>query len=442
MYPLSERSAVTFQDPLPEAVDVVVIGGGIIGVSTAFYLLKAGFSVLVCEKGRIAGEQSSRNWGWVRVTGRDADEVPVAMESLRCWEELTTELDEPLGFKRRGVMALTNNETELADFESWIEVAKRYELDTRVLTRAQLSDHVKVPGEHWKGALFTPSDGRAEPFLAVPAIARGVQSRGGLIREQCAVRTLERHAGEICTVVTEEGEVRASQVVVAGGIWSSLFLDNLGIRLPQLGVKGTVVRTDPAPEFFPGAIGIGDVFLRRREDGGYTIATGHTEHCIGANSFRFLGAFRNSMGVASELSISLGRDVTQQGIFKRRWAGDQESPFEQHRVMNPSPSARGLAKIRKRLAKHVPQFAELGFAQSWAGMIDATPDVVPVMDRIEALPGLFLATGFSGHGFGIGPGAGKVMAGLVANIAQPFDLSRFRFSRFSDGSQIRPGPAI
>ena len=75
-------------------------------------------------------------------------------------------------------------------------------------------------------------------------------------------------------------------------------------------------------------------------------------------------------------------------------------------------------------------------------MIDATPDVVPVMDRIEALPGLFLATGFSGHGFGIGPGAGKVMAGLVANVAQPFDLSRFRFSRFSDGSQIRPGPAI
>ena len=79
---LSERSPVTFQDPLPASVDVVVIGGGVIGISTAWFLRKRGSSVLVCEKGRVAGEQSSRNWGWIRQQGRDAAEVPIAMDSV------------------------------------------------------------------------------------------------------------------------------------------------------------------------------------------------------------------------------------------------------------------------------------------------------------------------------------------------------------------------
>jgi glycine/D-amino acid oxidase-like deaminating enzyme len=101
-----------------------------------------------------------------------------------------------------------------------------------------------------------------------------------------------------------------------------------------------------------------------------------------------------------------------------------------------------LRKIRDHLARRVPQLADVEFAESWAGMIDATPDVVPVLDSIGSHPGLFLASGFSGHGFGIGPGAGKVMANLVTGRPTGFDLDRFRFSRFSDGSKIRPGPAI
>lgn len=99
-------------------------------------------------------------------------------------------------------------------------------------------------------------------------------------------------------------------------------------------------------------------------------------------------------------------------------------------------------KIRHNLGKRIPQFANIEFEESWAGMIDATPDIVPVMDSIESHPGLFLASGFSGHGFGIGPGAGKVMANLVTGNDPGFDLTRFRFSRFSDGSKMVPGPAL
>jgi glycine/D-amino acid oxidase-like deaminating enzyme len=112
------------------------------------------------------------------------------------------------------------------------------------------------------------------------------------------------------------------------------------------------------------------------------------------------------------------------------------------RVLNPAPSPLALKRMRTGLKNHYPQLADLPFSQAWAGMIDVTPDVVPVMDAIPDWSGLFVATGFSGHGFGIGPGAGKVMARLVQGKDPGHDLQRFRFARFSDGSKMRPGPGL
>ena len=442
MFLYHDQSPINFQDELPEATDVVVIGAGIIGICTAWYLREQGYSVLVCDKGRVAGEQSSRNWGWVRVTGRDPDEVPVAMDSARLWEKLAAEIGDELGYTKGGLIALSDNEKELADLESWVDVAKQYGLDTRVVSSNESSNLIDASGPDWLGGIYTPSDGRAEPFKAVPAIARALQAKGGLIREACAVRTIETQAGSITGVATEAGFVRTQAVVCAGGAWSTMFLSNMGIRLPQLAVRGTVARTEVAPEVFSGTAGLGDVFIRRRQDGGYTVACGLAEHYIGANSFRFMMPFVPSMAVASDMAVRVGRDPTQQGFIKTRWSGDDETPFESNRVLNPEPSATALKKMRRNLAKRVPALADIPFAESWAGFIDATPDVVPVMDTVDSCEGLFLATGFSGHGFGIGPGAGKVMADMIAGKQCPHDLSRFRFSRFSDGSKMRPGPAI
>jgi glycine/D-amino acid oxidase-like deaminating enzyme len=118
------------------------------------------------------------------------------------------------------------------------------------------------------------------------------------------------------------------------------------------------------------------------------------------------------------------------------------SPFERTRVLNPEPSQKALSRVRAGLARRLPKLADVAFEEAWAGMIDVTPDVVPVMDRVAEYPGLYLATGFSGHGFGIGPGAGRVMADLVMGKPAIHDLSRFRLSRFSDGSPMRPGPGL
>jgi glycine/D-amino acid oxidase-like deaminating enzyme len=126
----------------------------------------------------------------------------------------------------------------------------------------------------------------------------------------------------------------------------------------------------------------------------------------------------------------------------RRWSGDGVSPFERQRILNPAPNMARLGRVQDAFARAFPGLGRPRLRAAWAGMIDTLPDVVPVIDRAAAIPGLVLATGMSGHGFGIGPGMGRVIADLVAGRAPGHDLSRFRLSRFTDGSALTPGPSL
>src|SRR6201999_4071619 len=123
---------------LPERTDVVIVGGGIIGVSTALFLAEKGIAVVLCEKGCIAGEQSSRNWGWCRTMGRDESEIPLAMESLRLWRDMNRRTNRETGFRQAGIMYLCQTEAEIAAQEAWLEQASQYQVDARLLKGAAL----------------------------------------------------------------------------------------------------------------------------------------------------------------------------------------------------------------------------------------------------------------------------------------------------------------
>ena len=126
----------------------------------------------------------------------------------------------------------------------------------------------------------------------------------------------------------------------------------------------------------------------------------------------------------------------------RRWRDEEQTPFERMRILSPEPAAAKVEATRAAFAAQFPQMDEVALAASWAGMIDVLPDVVPVVDQVAALPGLIVATGMCGHGFGIGPGFGRVVADMVQDNAPGHDLARFRLSRFSDGSKLVPGPNL
>ncbi|MEM7077617.1 MAG: FAD-binding oxidoreductase [Pseudomonadota bacterium] len=436
---------MSFRDPLPDAVDVAIIGAGVAGVATAWFLAARGLRVLLCEKGRVACEQSSRNWGWIRQQGRDAAELPVMIDAIRQWEQIDATVGEGIGFQRTGVLYLASSEEEMAGYEAWLDVARLYQLDTRLLSRREVDGLVREHSADWVGGLYTASDGCGEPFTAVPAMAAWLhQHRQVAIREQCAVRALDIEGGTVRGIWTEDGPVKADAVLLTGGAWSSRFLRNHDIPLPQLTVRSTVARTAPVDEFYAGGAGDGLFAFRRRQDGGYTIAPGgFSEHYVGIDSVRdarlWMPVLRKSF---RSVRLKFGGDLLDRIFPRRHWGRDEVSPFEQTRVLNPAPSPAALAHMRRAVDATLPALRDQPFEESWAGFIDVLPDVVPVMDAVSGYPGLYLGTGFSGHGFGFGPGAGRVLAGKILGEASEFNLDRFRYERFFDGTEMVPGPGL
>jgi glycine/D-amino acid oxidase-like deaminating enzyme len=429
---------VAADSQVPARVDVVVIGGGIIGASTAFFLAQKGISVALCEKGHIAGEQSSRNWGFCRQQGRDPRELPLIVESLRIWRTIDRTIEGDTGFRQAGIVYLAEDEKAAAAHEKWLDYARPYQLDTRMIAGPELAALLPGAARQWRSARYTASDGHAEPQQAAPAIAAAARRLGAKVLTNCAVRGLDIAAGRVAGVVTEKGRVACDSAVLAGGAWSRMFCRNLGITLPQLKVRGSVMRTSPVANAPEASLWTSDFGLRKRLDGGYSVARGGVNDVdIEPDNFRFLTAFWPALrGAHTGLRLRLGKRFFEELAQPTRWPLDRKSPFERVRVLDPTPSAALLDDAAKQLCAAFPAFKNARIEERWAGYIDVTPDAVPVISPVEQLPGFFIATGFSGHGFGIGPGAGRLMADLVSGAPPIVDATAYRFARFSDGSKV------
>lgn len=416
---------------LPTRTDVVVIGGGIIGVTTALSLAERGVAVTLVEKGRIAGEQSSRNWGWCRTMGRDLAEVPLAIESLRLWDRMATRIGADVGFRRAGVVYVCETQRELDAQAGWLEQARAYQVATRLLDAAETAALLPGAARRWPGALHTPNDGRAEPQHAVPAMVAAARRHGAVVLENCAARGLDLTAGRVSGVVTEQGRIRCGSVVLAGGAWSRLFCGNAGVVFPQLRILGSVFRTAPldGPDITTGGR---DFAFRKRQDGGYTVARRNASRAsITPDSVRLLPKFGRAF-VKQRHELRLRFDparFSEEWRTPRRWSLDAPTPFEAVRVLDPAADEATVEDGRRALVRAFPAFRAMRIAGSWGGMIDVTPDGVPVISAVDSLPGFHLASGFSGHGFGIGPGAGRLMADLVAGDRPLVDPAPFRLAR-------------
>ena len=422
----------------PKAADVVIIGGRIIGVSTAYFLAKEGIKVCLCEKGYISGEQSGRNWGFVRIQGRDEREIPMVLESQRIWRHFSSEGGIDTGYEQGGCLFTANDERELQSFQIWLDLAKKYDIATELLDQKRLRNEVGLAANKWVGGILTRTDGRAEPQKATLAIAKAAQNLGASIITGCSVRGIETSGGSLSRVITEKGPISASTAVCAAGAWSSYFCRSLGISVPQLKVRGTVARTNSVETKINGTIFDRQVSIRKRNDGGYTVAHGSTfDHAITPSSLRYSAKYlRALISEFSALKLSIGADFIDELAAPKQWDLDKKSPFEMNRVLNPKPNKKTISQIQKKLGEVYPELKDANIVESWAGMVETTPDVVPVISHIDTIPGFYLATGFSGHGFGIGPGAGSVISKLIQN-KPTVDVEAFRLDRFFDGSPIR-----
>jgi glycine/D-amino acid oxidase-like deaminating enzyme len=427
-------------DPdLPRVVDAVVIGGGIVGVSAAYFLARKGASVALLEKGEIAGEQSAQNMGWVRKLGRDLREMPLMLEAARLWAHLNDITGEETGFRAAGITYFAESEDELHQHLRWLDAAAPFQLEVRHLSGPEAMALVPHSERRFVGALHSPSDGMAEPTLATVALAKAARRAGVKLLTRCAARVIDMQGGRVAGLFTERGHLACSKVVLAGGGWSTLFLRNLGVRLPQVKVLSQILRTAPVVGGPPGCGGGRGFSYRHRRDGGYNISFSSYPVYVTPDCIRFFADFLPMTTAGLDLRrLRVGRWLFDELMMRRRWGADDVTPFEQQRACQFDPTTREIAKAQRRFDVF-PALRDAPVVEAWGGLIDMTPDAIPVISSVTSHPGLFLSTGYSGHGFGLGPGAGQLTAEIVAGESPCVDPSSFAFDRFSAGrADYRP----
>ncbi|WP_337269208.1 NAD(P)/FAD-dependent oxidoreductase [Oryzifoliimicrobium ureilyticus] len=420
---------------LPRTADVVIIGGGIIGVFAAYFLTKRGLKTVLLEKGQIGAEQSSRNWGWCRQQNRDARELPIATKSLDLWEQFVAQTGEDIGFRRCGLLYLSNNDAEIAGWARWRDFARTVGVTTHMLSAAEATEKARATGKSWKGGVFSPTDGIADPSKAAPAVARAIMKMGGTVMQNCAARGIETEGGRLSAVVTEKGVIRAKTAVLSGGAWTSSFCRQLGIRFPQATIRSSIVAVSGA-EGIPPALHTSAVSLTSRSNNGYTIAiSGRAKVDITPQQMRFAPQFLPMFAKRWRLLSPGGLEGVRSGHESlTRWRLDRPTPMERMRILDPAPDAVTVKLMHRRALELIPALRSTKITGTWAGYIDSTPDGVPGIGEVESLPGFILAAGFSGHGFGIGPGAGHLVADIVSGAEPLVDPRPYHPLRFQSST--------
>lgn len=417
--------------PVPTGTQIVVIGGGVTGVTAALTLAERGIPVVLCEKGRIAGEQSSRNWGWIRMQRRDLPEIPLMLQAQSLWRRYAARLAQDIGLRERGITYLALTDTEMARHADWLEQARPFQVTSRLLTGAEADRLMSAPQGRFAGGIVTPTDMHAEPALAVPALAHLAAQAGAQIFEATAVRALDLSGGKVRGVVTEHGRIACQGVILAGGAWARPFLENMGGALPQLAIRSQAFRTAPVKAPSPGPIGTTRGAIRPRADGGVTIGQSHAGRfdIIPASFAHFRAFAPHAMAHWRTLRLRFGPEFFG-ALGRNRWRPDQLSPFETARVLDPVPDAGVLRRIKANATEIFPFLRGLPVTETWGGMIDVTPDQLPVIGPIAGLDGVTIAAGLSGHGFGLGPGVGDLAADLATGAAPLCDPAPFSPARF------------
>lgn len=371
---------------MTNCADIIIIGGGIIGNSTAYYLAKKGFSVIVLEKSRHIGNGgSSRNGGGVRQSGRDRRELPLAMYGVsNLWPKLSEELEMDVEYYQDGNLRLGKTEGHIRILEGLTANAAALGLDVRMIGGREAKEICPYLSDEVIGASWCPTDGHANPMLATLAYYRQARKAGVKFITGEEVTAIKKIRGKARQVVTEENCYEAETIILAAGFDSRKIAATAGIDVPVTQALLEVLVTEEQPPMFYQMLG--------------TAAADFYGHQSTHGSFVFGGS----------------------------------SGFEGVNKDNGSPVTSSLTAscICRGIMKYFPCLSDAKIVRTWAGWMDDCADHVPVISRVEEVPGLILACGFSGHGFGISPTVGTILSQLAAGEEPVLDISEFRYDRF------------
>jgi glycine/D-amino acid oxidase-like deaminating enzyme len=417
---------------LPQRCDAVVVGGGVPGLSSAYELARRGLSVVLVESGHVGGRQSGRNLGFVRQQGRAPAELPMMMAANQRWQGLSHELGADVEWRMGGNLRLTNDPELASRYERWVADAASLGLDSRVVSNAEVESILPGVNEKWLLGIFTASDGHADPIATCRAYTAAARARGVQVCEGVPVQQITSAGGSVTGVTTPIGELKADVVVLAAGSGSARLARGAALQIPQQLVSQTVILTEPVPVVTQAAAWTGELFIRQDARGCLRLApAARNEIVLDLAGIRHAGRFLSSyLSNRSRLRVPLDPASLARALLPVQSAGGGALP--------PQPRFDDVRFCLERAQRYFPGLGGLRLRRAWSGEIEVTPDALPVIDGGGGPSGLVIATGMSGHGFGLGPIVGNVVADIVDGAETGFDLRPFRFARFHDGSRLEP----
>ena len=381
---------------LPREAEVVVVGGGCMGASIAFHLARRHVDVVLLEKGHVAGGATGHSGALVRQHYEARIGIRLARESLAFFRRFEKETGFSCDFRTTGFLSGTR-ERDLPAFDALLELLRSEGVRAERLTPSDAKAmEPQLEVSDYAALVHDPDAGYADPIATAHGFATAAAVEGAKVLDDRTVDSIATRTGRVVGVkVRGAGLLKSGRVVVAAGNWTRDLVAAVGPRLPIRYVRGEVA------------------ILRRPIDFGPPPRI----------HFDFYG---------NTYSRPDGEKDTLAGYMDT----DPRKTIRDHDLVETLP-ATTARDIRTRLAKRFPRMAEAQPRGGWAGAYDVTPDSYPILDRVGP-EGLFVAVGFSGHGFKLSPEVGRLVAEHVATDRRPEWLEPLRASRFAEGSPIRP----
>ncbi len=369
-----------------EHAEVVVIGGGIIGVSTAYHLARTGVDVVLLERGALASGSTSKALGGIRASFNHPANIEMGLYGRHIYGRFVEDFDQPINFVAGGYLYLIDDTVPMEDIEAAVALQSEHGVDTRIIEPALIPRISPVVNtEAFVGALWSPDDAKAEPEPATQGFARAARSAGARLHTNTEVLAIEVDHDRIRSVVTSNGLIATDCVINCGGAWAPAIAEMVGWDLPITPYRRQVITTVDMPDVEP-----------------------HETLTIDlATAFYFHQELR-------KFTVGYSDPLQQPGF---------------NQAYDPSE---WLPRMLERAKRAAPSLLDLGIQSGYAGLYAVTPDHNQVMGEYDAVNRFLYAAGFSGHGFQMGPAAGRILTELYLGETPFIDVSSLDAARFTD----------